>query len=155
MLMRFAVSTPEPRCRRLGSAGFTLSELLIVMAIIVLVAVLALPAFNLISGNRSAESAENKISAHLASTRSEAVGLQEPRGVIFFTDQLTNRTTLAQVFFPPGQNVAPGQPQELNLFGNRDEMTLPTGVGIQAIPNGTGAGGTVPAYPWPVYAVVM
>jgi type II secretory pathway pseudopilin PulG len=119
------------RRRRSAAAAFTLAELLIVMAIIILVVVLSLPAFNLISGNRSIEASENKISAYMASARAEAIGLQEPRGVIFC------------------------QPQELELFGGRDEMALPLGVGLQAIPNGTGAGGLVPAYPWPVYAVVL
>jgi prepilin-type N-terminal cleavage/methylation domain-containing protein len=128
--------------------GFTLNELLIVMGLIVLILAIALPAFNLISGNRSVESAENQISAYLAIARSEAIGLQEPRGVIVFTDALSGRITLAQVYFPPNQ----ARP-EIDLFVGRDEMVVTKGVGLRGVPSVVGTQTAMEN--WPTYAVVM
>jgi len=64
----------------------TLNELLIVIAIIVLMIGLALPAFNALSGSRSLESAQNQVSAYLGQARAQAIGVQEARGVFFFLD---------------------------------------------------------------------
>src|SRR5436190_15437159 len=71
---------------RKSRRGFSLTEILIVIAIIVLLLALALPAFNFISGGRSVDGAMNGISAFLARARTEAVGLQEMRGVMFYID---------------------------------------------------------------------
>ncbi|QOV91772.1 hypothetical protein [Humisphaera borealis] len=136
--------------RRRRSFGFTLNELLVVIALAVLILALALPAFNAITGSRTLESAENQISSYLASTRAQAIGLQEPRGVVLFTDAGTGRVTLVQVQYPPGVT----RPQ-IDLLGVADDMALPVGVGLQAVPNGTGASGSPPAYPWPATAIVM
>src|SRR5262245_38098701 len=66
--------------------AFTVTELLIVIGIIVLVIALAVPAFNVITGSKSIESANNQISAFLARARNEAIGLQEIRGIAFYPD---------------------------------------------------------------------
>jgi type II secretory pathway pseudopilin PulG len=68
------------------ATGFTVTELLIVIGIIVLVIALAVPAFNVITGSKSVESANNQISAFLARARNEAIGLQELRGIAFYPD---------------------------------------------------------------------
>ena len=55
------------RQRRLHrSAGFTLTEILVVIGIIVLFIALAIPAMSAISGTRSIAGAENNLSALLA-----------------------------------------------------------------------------------------
>lgn len=136
------VSRPPAGARR--QRAFTLNELLVVIALAVLVMALAVPAFNAITGSRTLESAENQISSFLASTRAQAIGLQEPRGVIFFED-VSGQVTLAQVYFPP-ELTRPA----IDLVGTSDELSLPIGIGLQGVPNGTGT-----AYPWNAYAVIM
>ena len=123
---------PAHRPRR----GFTLIELMVVMAIIVLLLGLALPAFNLIRGSRSVEGAQNQLSALLARARNRAIGLQKPVGVMFFLDKATNRATAAMV-----REVSVGQ---INNTGNvvlldldqdnpADFLSLPAGVTVQVV----------------------
>lgn len=84
-------------CPRSSDAAFTLTELLVVIALIVLFVTMALPAFNLISGGKSISAAENQLSALLGRARTEAIGLQTPRGIAFYTDAATGRTAMALV----------------------------------------------------------
>src|SRR2546423_1928043 len=90
---RNATRCASPRSRN----AFTLTEILIVLGIIVLMLGIAVPAFNIIRGNRSVDSAVNQVSALLGRARSEAIGLQEKRGVFFFVDPRNGRVTLAEV----------------------------------------------------------
>src|SRR5262245_47771689 len=69
---------------RVHRSAFSLTEILIVIALIVLLLALALPAFNFITGGRSIDGAMNGMSAFLARARTEAVGVQEMRGVMFY-----------------------------------------------------------------------
>ena len=97
--------------------GFTLVELLISIAIIVLLLGIALPVFRVISGSRSQEGASNQIAAALARARNDAVGLQVPTGICFFTDA-AGRSNMAEVqqvqfstwsgtaAYPPGSYVS-------------------------------------------------
>jgi type II secretory pathway pseudopilin PulG len=141
----------SPAAGRRSAAGFTLNELLIVIALAVLILALAIPAFSVITGGRSIESAENRISSYLGAVRTEAIGLQQPRGVFLFEDEGSRLITMAQVYFPPGQNVAPGGALQLDVYGAREEMSLPNGVGLQGVPNGTPV-----TFPWAQkYAVIM
>lgn len=87
-----------PACRI--RPAFTVTELLIVIGIIVVMIALAVPAFNLISGNKSVDAANNQISALLGRARNEAIGLQEVRGVFFYPDPATNRYVAALVRTP-------------------------------------------------------
>ena len=131
--------------------AFTLNELLVVMAIIVIVLALAVPAFNAITNSRSVEAAENQISSYLAVVRSEAVGLQQPRGAILFVDAGSDRLTIAQIYFPATSAL----PHPIiELFPGRDEAVMPKGVGLRAIPNGSAAA-TSTMNNWPRYAVIM
>src|SRR5947207_7259284 len=72
----------SPRPSPLAPA-FTLTEILIVIALIVLMLALALPAFNFITGGRSVDAAQNQIAAFLARARTEAIGRQQTRSVMF------------------------------------------------------------------------
>src|SRR4051794_31459798 len=77
--------------------GFTLTEILIVIGLIVLMLGLAVPAFNLIRGSHSIEGAENQISAMISRARADALGLQTTCGVMFYIDTATNRVNVAEV----------------------------------------------------------
>lgn len=138
---------PEPR------HGFTLNELLVVIAIAVLVLALAVPAFNVITNSRSIDSAENLISAYLGSVRAEAVGVQEPRGAIFFEDPVSGRFVLVPVLYNYDALVTGSNRKDLDLVGNRDELVLPNGVGLQVVPEGTSA--ATQNYPWTPWGVIM
>jgi prepilin-type N-terminal cleavage/methylation domain-containing protein len=84
--------------------GFTLTEILIVIGIIVLILAMAVPAFNYITGTRSQEAATNIIAAMLSRARTEAINYQRNNensrayvGVFFFVDPADNRTKLVLV----------------------------------------------------------
>src|SRR5947209_7537902 len=66
--------------------AFTLTEILVVIVIIVIVLGMAVPVFHFITGSRSEEGAINQIAAMLARARADAIGLQKPIGIAFFTD---------------------------------------------------------------------
>jgi prepilin-type N-terminal cleavage/methylation domain-containing protein len=80
--------------------GFTLTEVLIVIMIIVLIALAAVPAMRFIMGSRSIESAQNVVSAMVSRARNQAINDAETRGVFFFFDPVSDRSTMALV----GQN---------------------------------------------------
>ncbi|MEL7240438.1 MAG: prepilin-type N-terminal cleavage/methylation domain-containing protein, partial [Planctomycetota bacterium] len=79
--------------------GFTLAELLVILGIIVLVLVIALPAFSAIGAGRSIAASENLVAAALSRARSEAIRRGVPCGVYFFIDLETERTAMAIVSF--------------------------------------------------------
>lgn len=121
---------PPAISRRGGgrAAAFTLTEVLVVIGIIVLIAVLAVPSFRALTGGRSTEAAQNTISAVLARARTEALGLQQSRGVLFFRDLESGRIGMAMV-----RSDNEIQPHQLDLVPDRDPIMLPVGVGIQFI----------------------
>ena len=80
------------------AAGFTLTEILVVIGIIVLFIALAIPAFSAISGTRSIAGAENNLSALLVRAREEAIAQADTadpsyRGVMFYIDPATDTVT--------------------------------------------------------------
>jgi Tfp pilus assembly protein FimT len=104
--------------------------MLIVMGIIVVVALVAVPSFRALTGGRSIEGAQNQLSAAMARARTEAMGLQVPRGILFFRDPDTKRIGLMMVRPATGNTAAPWN---LDLAPDRDSLLLPAGVGVQAI----------------------
>lgn len=103
---------------------------MLVIGIIVLVAIIAVPAFRAMTGSRSSESALNQMSAVLARARTEALGLQQPRGIFFYKDLSTGRTGMAMVYAING-----AEPYELDLAPDHDPVLLPVGVGVQFLDN--------------------
>lgn len=127
---------PHPRPARRGPgsnrAGYTLMELLVVIGILVLIILMAIPAFSVISGNRSIEAAQNQLQAIIGRARQEAMGLQDYRGVILFTDPNTGRMAAAEVYYPsPGNST-------LGIAPSKDEILMPKGVSFRTIENGGG-----------------
>src|SRR5690242_8206516 len=88
-------SHQPPRPRRRG--GFTLTELLVVMGIIILLALAAVPAIRFIMGSRSIESAQTPVAAMVGRARNQAVADGAHRGVFFFVDPSNDRTTMALI----------------------------------------------------------
>ena len=138
-------------------AGFTLIEMLVVMAIIVLAVTLAIPAIRSLTGSRSEQAAQNSIAAFVASARANAIGLQQSRGVLFYIDKATDRVTLAQVMQSPFQT---GDPTTgvtagivyLDIAPNIDALPLPPGIRVwtlldQYVPTAT----PVESNPFPGY----
>lgn len=128
--------------RSLSRLAFTLNEMLVVVAIIVLLLGLALPAFNTIRGSKSVEAANNLISAFLGEARAEAIGVQEIRGAMFFLDPATGQVNMALVR-DSGYTKSAGEDPTgkladvkwLSLVPDRDFLTLPAGLGIQTVDN--------------------
>jgi type II secretory pathway pseudopilin PulG len=132
-------------------SGFSLTEILIVIGLIVLMLALAVPTFNFLTGNRSLEGAQNTVAALIGRARAEAIGLQETRGVFFFIDESTRRVGAALVreveaprtappadatFTPPSSEVSPTEPRPevwLDLVPETEIVTLPPGVMLQTI----------------------
>jgi prepilin-type N-terminal cleavage/methylation domain-containing protein len=127
----------RPRgARRAAPAAFTLTEMLVVIGIIVLVALLAIPSFRALSGGRSTEAAQNVVSAVLSRARTEALGLQQARGVLFYRDTESGR--VAMTFVRSTEVESADSPvsvaaYRLDLVPDRDVVLLPQGVGIQFI----------------------
>ncbi len=131
-------------CKSLRAA-FTLNELLIVVAIVVLMLALAVPAFNVLTGSKSTEGATNQISAFLGQARAEAIGVQEIRGVMFFIDPRTDRVNLAMVR-DSGYDAGDGVTY-LDLVPDRDFIALPGGIIAQTVLNAaTAAARTADGY---------
>lgn len=144
-MTELALSNSTSRATRRTSA-FTLNEMLVVVSIVVLMMTLALPAFNVLSGSKSAEAATNQISAVLGQARSEAIGVQEIRGVMFYIDPSTGRTNMAMVRDSGYQNSASPNIVYLDLVADRDFTALPNGVGVQTIDNAAGSPRTDDGY---------
>ncbi len=82
---------------RSASRAFTMAEILVVILIILIVATLSLPAFNVITGTKSVESATNVLTSVLSRARSEAMARQQPIGLAVYFDQAQQKTALAVV----------------------------------------------------------
>lgn len=119
-------------------SAFTLTEILIVIALIVLMLALAVPAFNIIRGSRSTDSAQNQVAAMLGHARADAIGLQKIHGVMFFIDPSTGRVNAAEVqeadYPDPANN--PTRDVYLDIDTDTDFLALPQGVLAFTLGNG-------------------
>jgi prepilin-type N-terminal cleavage/methylation domain-containing protein len=108
-----------PACLRASrfvpsARGFTLTEILIVVGVIVLVLGLAAPLFNVISGSRSTEAGSNLLGSVLGQARSIAINTGTPTGVFIHVDPDSNRTKLTLV------SLARSEIDQLNQYkGNK------------------------------------
>ena len=125
-----AACRPMPAC----SDGFTLVEMLVVMGIIILAVAMAVPAIRALTGTNSEQAAQNTIGAYIASVRTDAIRIQQPRGVVFMLDKATDRITLAELMqSPPLTTDRLGGVMLLDLATDRDPLPLPAGVRVWAI----------------------
>ena len=116
-----------------------MTELLVVIGIIVLLLVVAMPAFNFITGTRSIDGAQNNLSALLGRARAEAIARQQISGVLFFIDPATDRVAALLV---RNASAAGAADIYLDLFPDTDRVLLPQGITLQTLENATiGAGG--------------
>jgi prepilin-type N-terminal cleavage/methylation domain-containing protein len=139
-----AFINPKSKIQNQKSArkGFSLVELLVVISLIVIIMALALPAFNFMTGSRSADGAANIVSAFLGRARAEALAAQRPTGVFFYIDPVTERRAMAIV-----QATDPRAPDSqrgdfdvwLDLLDS-EPILLPGGIDVQLINDGSRAG---------------
>lgn len=128
------ITPPTARCLLPTANAFTLVEMLIVMGIIVLALTLAIPTLRYMTGSKSTQAAENTMAAMLARTRSDAIALQQPQGVLFLLDQATGRTELVEVMKTTSSYpVDPPGVVYLDLVADRDPLFLPPGIGAWTI----------------------
>src|SRR5256885_370691 len=135
--MTLRVNEFRNRQRRLRRRGFTLTELLVVISIIILVLALAVPIFSVLRGGRSVDAGQNVMSATLQRARSRAIGMQSRRGIFFFDDQVSGRTGMLLV------KILDSTPNVLELdTPDIEPEYLPPGVGAAFLlpPPTTGAG---------------
>ncbi|MEZ0266051.1 MAG: hypothetical protein ACAI43_15085 [Phycisphaerae bacterium] len=119
-------------CRR-GGRAFTLTEVLVIIAVIVVVLAMAVPLFNVFSASRSVDGAENVLSASLQRARSRAIGMQERRGLFVFTDPATGNAAMVTVVLNYEAGIVPPVIElELDPSGMQtsDTEPLPSGVGV-------------------------
>lgn len=116
--------------RHRRSAGFTLTELLIVIALILIFALIALPAFDLLTGQGSKEAGRNLISAALGRAREEAMALRQGRAVLFSIDPATKRTAMDFIYHSQ-PNVAPTA--RVATVPDTDRQLLPAGIGVRFV----------------------
>jgi prepilin-type N-terminal cleavage/methylation domain-containing protein len=135
---------PVRKCR----IGFTLVEMLIVMAIVVLIVTMAVPSIRVLTGTRSISVAQNQLAAVITRAREDAIALQDIRGVLFYLDPISGRVGAAIVqtavlndtFNMRFNSVV------LDTLPNNDSLLLPVGVGLQTIMNGMDS--TIAPSPW-------
>lgn len=87
----------------LACSGFTLTELLVVIGIIIIVLGMTVAAFNQISGRRSIAMAQNQVAAYVSAARQKAMqGLsgdaEASCGVLFYRDPQTGRSAMHMVW---------------------------------------------------------
>ncbi len=144
-----AAGPPE---RRDAAAGFTLTEVLVVIAIVVLILGVAVPTVNLLRGQRSLEGAQNLLAAELSLTRSRAQSLQREGGLLFYLDPTTDRIAVRQVtarqvqpgalgLSPPSRAEGLGAVRIIDLDPDAEPVLLPGGVALQFLYPGDLAGG--------------
>lgn len=147
-----AASRPSTRAPARRS-GFTLTEVLIVIGLILLVITIAIPVMSALSGGRSVDAAQNQIAAALGRARQDAMAMQEPRGIVIFPDENSGRAVVAEVYYVDFRNNSP----LLELLPDREELELPVGIGCQVMPRGNGSApsDTTPTPPLPAIGVIM
>ena len=117
--------------RRPHFGGFTLTELIVVLVIIVILITIGAAGWNLLVGSSSVEAAQNITSAFLSRTREEALAHRKARGVIFFARD-------EQMFMAAVYHDDPtGRPAQIETVPESDLEPIPTGVHVRFINNGT------------------
>ncbi|HTW94790.1 MAG TPA: prepilin-type N-terminal cleavage/methylation domain-containing protein [Tepidisphaeraceae bacterium] len=137
----------EIRSRPSRGGGFTLVEMLVVIAIIVGVLAMAVPLVSTLNGSRSVEAGYNVLSSALAHARELAVANHQIAGAFVYIDATTGRSAI--VFVEPTPNTAYPPPYPLQMPGlaiisGEDTVYMPPSVGVRVLNNNTASGVSQP-----------
>jgi prepilin-type N-terminal cleavage/methylation domain-containing protein len=133
--------------RRVNVAkGFTLTELLVAMAIITLMLGMAMAAFNTLTGSHSTAVGQNLLSAALGRVRANAIATDSHHALMFYRDNNTGHVAMVELQALPNGSpyvpVAPlgGYTAEVWFdIANTEHVQLPDGVSLQTVfPNTAG-----------------
>jgi general secretion pathway protein H len=125
----------KDQCRH-GVAGFTLVEMIVVLAVLALALTLILGNGKTVSPAIHARAAAESISAALRSARSEAV--RENRGILFTIDLASSRYQWGHT----SPQVLPND-ISLSLMTSRDQLVSDSAGRIRFNPDGSSSGGRV------------
>lgn len=100
--------------------GFTLIELMVVVAIMVLIASMTIVAVNLSINNDKVRAGARQVQSYLAGARDRAIYSKAPRGVRFLLDPTNNRTVSSMVYIAPTDPWKQGTIQLERLDANND-----------------------------------
>jgi prepilin-type N-terminal cleavage/methylation domain-containing protein len=137
---RSPIANRKSQIANTSPSAFTLIELLVTLGIIVLILAIAIPAVNLLTGERSIEGAQNQIAAELSLARSRAQSLQREGGLLFYLDPASDRVGMRHVTASPRElnsTIVRG----LELMPETDPVLLPGGVTMQFLFVGDQPGG--------------
>jgi prepilin-type N-terminal cleavage/methylation domain-containing protein len=137
-LQNFDPVSPASPGRR---SAFTLVEMLVAIAVIVVILTVGLPMFNSISDSHSIEVARNQMSAMLGRSRARAVGLYRCIGVAFFRDTATNRYVMREVQF-----IDPANPTRVDFSPDSADEILAAGIGVQVVHSAVKPSGASPPF---------
>ncbi len=102
------------------SSGFTLIELMIVVALLILIASMTVSAINLNTNYDKVRAGSRQVQSYLAGARDRAIYSKAPRGVRFLLDPTNNRTVSSMVFIAPTDPWTQGTIQLERLDANND-----------------------------------
>jgi type II secretory pathway pseudopilin PulG len=119
-----------PRLRR-GAVGFTLTELMVVLAIIIVLMGIGWAGWPALIGANSVDAAQNFAGAFVSRAREDSMNLRVPRGALFVQDGEATTMLFVHVANPGFR------PGEMDLVPDADSETLQRGVGVRFLNNGT------------------
>lgn len=105
--------------------GFTVTELLTVVAIIALIITIGAGSWRVLVGTASVEGAQNLAAAFVGRVREEAMSTRRPRGAVFFHDAQLDRITMGVIYHDDPS----GRPVQVELMPDSDVVPLQGGVG--------------------------
>jgi|GEM_PF-1744876 len=114
--------------------AFTLLELLVVMAIVLIILAVSFPAYQRIMTGNNRKEAINSISVQVAAARSLALASQRETGLLFYEDPANRRQT-AMVLVQALQTTANGT--EYGGIADRSPVLLPAHVKVATLSAGT------------------
>jgi prepilin-type N-terminal cleavage/methylation domain-containing protein len=112
--------------------AFTITELLVVVAIIAIVLTLGVEGWRAMVGHSSAEGASNQISAFVGRAREDAKAMRTPRGVLLF-ENTRGEVIMAMVHHDDPS----GRPTQVEMVPESEVQVLRSGVGALFIGSST------------------